>query len=355
MTYTAVWINLLFFVLTCSHITLASSDRPEDHVSVRCVLKITGANAICTGETIILEAPEGFDTYLWSDGSTDRKISVYKAGLYWVNANRKINAGDTVQDCPAYDSIFVRAKPPIPINIGRDTLICAGTTLILDAGTDFFAFVWDNGSAYQTRPVTQSGKYWVTVFDEDCQNTDTILVGNRDFSGIALQTPSDEAFSCQPFAQKATLTGKLLPEYQFTWFRDGKPLKEYTSVIAIKEAGDYQVKVRDLLCKRDTVMRFRYAPDVTDQSEVHIPNAFSPNRDENNDRFRVFPFRICSFKIEVFNGWGQQVFASNDPHFEWDGSSAGTLLPEGVYIYQVQFSGLQGREVWKTGTITIVY
>lgn len=355
MTYTAVWINLLFFVLTCSHVSLASSDRPEEHVSVLCVSIIKSEYAICQGETLILKAPEDYETYLWSDGSTEKTLAVHRAGRYSVKAEKTVIIDGLPVPCVKVDSILVHAKPPIPINLGRDTLICAGTTLILDAGTDFFAFVWDDGSAYQTRPVTQSGKYWVTVFDGDCQNTDTIIVSERNFSGLALQTPSDEGFSCLPFAQKATLTGKLLPEYQYTWFRDGKPLKEHSTTIPIKESGDYQVKVRDPLCKKDTLLRFRYAPDVKDQSEVHIPNAFSPNRDNNNDRFRVFPFRLCTFKIEIFNGWGQQVFASNDPHFEWDGSSAGTLLPEGVYVYQIQFSGLHGREVWKTGTINLIY
>lgn len=355
MIYTAVWINLLFFVLTCSHITLASSVHEDDRISVRCVSIIKSEYAICQGETLDLKAPEDYETFLWSDGSTERKLSVHRPGQYSVIARKTVIIDGLPVPCVKVDSILVRAKPPIPINIGRDTLICAGTTLVLDAGTDFFAFVWDNGSTYQTRPVTRSGKYWVTVRDGNCENTDTIIVGNRDFSGLALQTPSDEGFSCQPFEQKATLTGNRLPEYQFTWFQNGKPLKEHTSAIPIKESGDYQVKVSDPLCKTDTLLRFRYAPDVKDQSEVHIPNAFSPNRDNNNDRFRVFPFRLCTFKIEIFNGWGQQVFVSDDPHFEWDGSSAGTLLPEGVYIYQVQFSGLQGREVWKTGTITIVY
>lgn len=71
-------------------------------------------------------------------------------------------------------------------------------------------------------------------------------------------------------------------------------------------------------------------------TEPQVPTAFSPNNDGNNDVFKVYMAsrNICpeDFKVKIYNRWGQVVFESLDPEFEWNGSDAGT----GAYIYYIQ-------------------
>jgi gliding motility-associated-like protein len=76
-------------------------------------------------------------------------------------------------------------------------------------------------------------------------------------------------------------------------------------------------------------------------SNVYMPNTFSPNADGMNDVY--YPRgrgieRIKSFKI--FNRWGQMVyirenFTANDPSAGWDGRYKGILSTPDVYVYMI--------------------
>lgn len=99
-----------------------------------------------------------------------------------------------------------------------------------------------------------------------------------------------------------------------------------------------------------------------DAARIFIPNAFSPNDDGANDLFWVYPFdqtvqRVLSLK--VFNRWGNQVFEQQDqdPAFEqagWDGKLDGRLLPNGEYVYVFEFELLDGSQVQRTGSVTLM-
>jgi len=337
----------------------AYSSHKDDGISVRCYLKINGSNFICTGEMIDLEAPEGFDRYLWSNGSTDRILSVNKPGKYWVTAVKVVIINGIPEECPAHDTITINLKTFSPLNIGKDTALCKGESLILDVGPNFYLNVWSDNSTFQTNIVTKSGKYWVTAksLTGDCETSDTIIIADRDFSGLRFITPTEDIPSCNDVELKAALTGKLFHDWKFQWFCDGRQfmINETDTAIVVKKVGNYQVKVFDPVCNQDTVLKFNYHPDLTDRAEIHIPNAFSPNNDNNNDRFKVFPISVCSFEITIFNRWGTKVFFSNHPNFEWDGTSQGLLAKEGTYVYQVKYTGISGNERIKTGTITLIY
>lgn len=66
-----------------------------------------------------------------------------------------------------------------------------------------------------------------------------------------------------------------------------------------------------------------------------LPNAFTPNGDQQNDLFRPYPYRfIDRVEFQVFNRWGNLVFQTKDPALNWDGKNmAGKDLAEGTYFY----------------------
>lgn len=67
-----------------------------------------------------------------------------------------------------------------------------------------------------------------------------------------------------------------------------------------------------------------------------LPNAFTPNDDGHNDEFRPFPgWRFISrVDMQIFNRWGNLVFATQDPAILWKGKSLdGKDLAEGTYLY----------------------
>jgi len=77
-----------------------------------------------------------------------------------------------------------------------------------------------------------------------------------------------------------------------------------------------------------------------------IPEGFSPNGDNINDKFVIPEIAINypNFNIEVYNRWGNMVFKGNASTPDWDGFSnqSGTLgdgvLPVGVYFYILNYN-----------------
>jgi len=70
--------------------------------------------------------------------------------------------------------------------------------------------------------------------------------------------------------------------------------------------------------------------------QYELPNAFTPNSDGQNDEFRPFPgWRFISrVDMQIFNRWGNLVFATQDPAILWNGKNAeGKDLEDGTYFY----------------------
>jgi hypothetical protein len=64
------------------------------------------------------------------------------------------------------------------------------------------------------------------------------------------------------------------------------------------------------------------------------------------------------FSMEVYDRWGQVVFASDDPYVMWNGTfknGGGNVLKDGVYAYRVRFRLITtggAREL--TGHVTLL-
>lgn len=71
--------------------------------------------------------------------------------------------------------------------------------------------------------------------------------------------------------------------------------------------------------------------------DIFIPSAFSPNGDGLNDTWNIPALEACStFEVKVYNRWGQTVFQTKNTLKPWDGTSKGTPLPNGIYVYYIK-------------------
>ena len=70
--------------------------------------------------------------------------------------------------------------------------------------------------------------------------------------------------------------------------------------------------------------------------EFELPNIFSPNGDNANDVFKAIKVRqVKEIDLVVFDRWGNEVYRTRDPYFEWNGLSQATKKPvsEGTLFY----------------------
>lgn len=92
------------------------------------------------------------------------------------------------------------------------------------------------------------------------------------------------------------------------------------------------------------------------ESELKIPNAFSPNGDGINDVFKVSYKSLVSFNAVVFNRWGQKLYQWGFSEIEqgWDGTSNGRQVPAGVYFVVIEARGSDGVVYKHKGDINIL-
>ncbi len=96
------------------------------------------------------------------------------------------------------------------------------------------------------------------------------------------------------------------------------------------------------------------------ENAVHIPNAFTPNNDGNNDLFYPICRGIQLIKFfQVYNRWGQQMYAVQNitpggSQFGWNGTFNGTLQPPGTYVYMCSVECFTGETFLLKGTVELI-
>jgi gliding motility-associated-like protein len=84
---------------------------------------------------------------------------------------------------------------------------------------------------------------------------------------------------------------------------------------------------------------------------VFAPTAFTPNRDQTNDVFKVVISEYCAvqdFHLFVYDRYGRLVFESIDASKGWDGRYNGREVQDGLYLWH-----LLGKVVIPSGEKTL--
>ncbi|WKZ65019.1 MAG: PKD domain-containing protein [Flavobacteriales bacterium] len=86
--------------------------------------------------------------------------------------------------------------------------------------------------------------------------------------------------------------------------------------------------------------------DVEDEFMVWVPNAFTPDGNAHNQTFSVSGNDLSTeeYHLIIFDRWGHEVFNSTDLFEAWDGTSKGTVLPQGTYTYRLKIRARSSRE-----------
>lgn len=114
----------------------------------------------------------------------------------------------------------------------------------------------------------------------------------------------------------------------------------------------------------------RYSVTVTNQcgtaiKEINIteqicnlafPSAFTPNGDGLNEEFKaVNAYNLQSFKLLIYNRWGQQIFETALPKKGWNGAINGKPADAGVYVWMCEYKkGNSAGLVKLKGVVTLM-
>jgi gliding motility-associated-like protein len=98
--------------------------------------------------------------------------------------------------------------------------------------------------------------------------------------------------------------------------------------------------------------------DVIPEIRYYLPNAFTPNQDGTNEFYRGAGVidGATGFQMSIWNRWGEMVFETSDPLEGWNGRkfNSGRMVPNGVYMVLVTFTGPRGKPYEFQGAATVV-
>ena len=328
---------------------LTSSYYYVDDVSV------TPANSVivqdtmvCNGLKLVLSASPGA-SYLWSTGATTSSIndSLMTSATYTV-ITLNGTCGDTLK------KIITINRTPISTTVSPNTIICDGSVATISASGGA-QYIWNTdeaSSSINVSPATNTS-YSVTVIDMNgCVGLNQVLV-QVNSSPTALFTPNPTS---GPPPLTVNFANASINATSYEWlFGDGSvPSTEVSPDYVYKESGEYTVM---LIAKNDSgcidTMIYTFIK-VDDESQLWIPNAFTPNGDGKNDFFDIPSTVIIQFEGHVFDRWGKLLYSWFDITKGWDGTYQNTVVEEGVYVYLIKAKGLDGVKYNKTGHLTLI-
>ena len=107
----------------------------------------------------------------------------------------------------------------------------------------------------------------------------------------------------------------------------------------------------DYLGCPDTITKPIY---IKPEYYFYAPNAFTPDGDSFNNSYSVSTIGAVEFYFGIFNRWGEIVFESYNPSFQWNGDYGNMLVQDAVLVYKAIIKNFEGEVNEYEGTITIL-
>lgn len=277
--------------------------------------------SICSKDTLILNAGNGFSSYAWNNGQTTQQLHVSQAGSYTVIAT-------TAQGCSSSDTVVVEKVFPLPFpELQKDIVLCEGIPYNLSAKAGYVFYTWNDGSSGSQISIVDVGTYSVSVVDNNgCSGTDTTIITKK-VSPPSKFLPADTVMCYYDMMELQPL--KLFESY--LWSNGSS-----NPVVNITQPGEYWLEVTDNnRCKGIDSIAINRKECI---DGFFIPTAFTPNNDQLNDVFKPLLYGpIQQYQFKIFDRWGKVVFQSEIIGEGWDGSVNGKQQNSGVYIWTCTF------------------
>ena len=86
---------------------------------------------------------------------------------------------------------------------------------------------------------------------------------------------------------------------------------------------------------------------------MHLPDAFTPNRDGKNELFGPVGKGIDSYEMKIYSRWGELIYQTQNGE-PWDGNFNGSPVPTGVYVVSLNLVDFKGVRHWHQATFHLI-
>jgi len=125
---------------------------------------------ICNGDSYTFALATEYESYLWSNGSSEPEYTTSAGGQVSVTVT-------DINNCEARDTVVLTILNNPALNLGNDTIICNDEGFLLNAG-NFESYIWstgENSGSITIYPGEQQISLTVTD-DNGCEASDTLLI-----------------------------------------------------------------------------------------------------------------------------------------------------------------------------------
>jgi gliding motility-associated-like protein len=312
----------------------------------------TGIDAVFTNTSTVDVAATPIYTWDFDDGTVINSTNSTHVFTTANTFNVSLNIEYSGIGCTNLISqpIVVTAAAPVVISSTTD-VICTGTPIDLTASGTFASLNWSSGETVASITIDTPNTYTVTATDNNgCVSTDqidiiegivpvlTILGNNIESpltvpSGTSVQLIADGADSYlwtpSDFLSDPNISNPVSdPNSNITYTIEGALIDGCTST------AEFTIAILAVLEEIDISPAKAFAPDNIEDQFWQIESV------EN--------YPDCS--LSIFDERGSLVFREIGYNNTWDGTNAGSPLPEGVYYYVFSCPSLKPR----TGSVLLI-
>ena len=274
----------------------------------------------------------------------------FEAGEYTV-----IYTVAAINDCGDDTSEFtitVQEAPDAPTVEGDPFTFCAtdgATAAELSATGTNLTYYSDEALSMMVaaEDVLVDGTYYVTQRNDDgtCESAAaafTVTINDAATPTIANTT---QEFCEFDDATIADLTELINETGTITWYDSADGDNALNSGTSLQDGVTYYATLFNVDTGCESSVRLGVTVSINDDCPLTIPEGFSPNDDQLNDRFEIKNIRdkYPNFTLEIRNRFGDVVYKGNANTPDWDGFSTegsfgSDVLPVGAYFYYLRYN-----------------
>lgn len=299
----------------------------------------------CTDRNVTFKISRlsGIDSVKWDFGDTQQSQVLQPTNNYASPGLYDVKLIVYKIDCSGLNDTIIRKIWIADTNefLGADTSSCNALSLEIGSEEIFGAFyLWNTGSGSNKITISGFGDYWLEIDQNGCKLRDTIKVTPRPKplvnlgvdTGICKYKPVILTTGSSVFDSYLWSTGATTPS------------------ISVNQTGSYYVTVTKSACEASDTIQV-----LTGDCDVYIPSAFTPNYDNLNETFGVVENTTLQFfSLQIYSKWGQLIFSSNDVTKKWDGTFKGKKMPNGSYLWMLNYTNIRGRKFYEQGSVMLI-
>jgi hypothetical protein len=246
-------------------------------------------------------------------------IDPQNAWYYIQISNAYCSAIDSVQLTIASDAFalngpnFVCAQAPFNLQLS------GGATAQTIQWSPAASIIGPTNLATATASIATSQYIYVEVLTtQNCLLQDSIFVSVSPLNPLAVVASADPTIILPNASSQ--LSAMPVGNYTYNWTPTlGLSNPSIANPQAtIEQTTIYTLTVSDGLCSGSDTVLIKVFDSICGAPFVYIPNAFSPNKDGQNDKLYVRGPFIESFVFRVYDRWGELVWETTNLTEGWD-------------------------------------